>query len=352
MQYNVAIIGQSGVGKSSLINYLFGEDIRKTGTGSAVTERGFHPISFKLEELSVRVFDSWGLEPDKASEWMQDLEDTLSNRGTDQPAYKWIHSIFFCIAAPKFRVQDFELKIIKKLIKEKCPVTVLFTKADNVSEEKIEKMRAEIYREFGSSVNTIKICSVKKATRRGTTEPFGKDNIKQEISQHFKTTLINRVPYRCLYLLKAYVNKWEENEKLYFKNNIGLFNREKIYSKLLDDKYNFIKELNSGQIENIIYNEILTIIKIFDTISINLNLDSALPTTNLSQYHINNSLDKGDFVILAAISIFPLTKIYMYTFNYEKLCNMLHVYTESIKKDLQNLVPKIREFIGIILDKS
>ena len=41
-RYNIVVLGQAGAGKSSLINYLFGKNIRETGTGKPVTLRGFH----------------------------------------------------------------------------------------------------------------------------------------------------------------------------------------------------------------------------------------------------------------------------------------------------------------------
>jgi GTPase Era involved in 16S rRNA processing len=35
--YNVAIIGMTSVGKSTLLNYLYGEKVAKTGLGKPVT---------------------------------------------------------------------------------------------------------------------------------------------------------------------------------------------------------------------------------------------------------------------------------------------------------------------------
>src|SRR5262249_16503783 len=36
-RYNVVVLGLTGVGKSSFINYLYGRDVRKTGYGRPVT---------------------------------------------------------------------------------------------------------------------------------------------------------------------------------------------------------------------------------------------------------------------------------------------------------------------------
>lgn len=42
---NIAIVGKSGIGKSTLLNYLFGKEVAKTGTGEPVTKQGFHFFS-------------------------------------------------------------------------------------------------------------------------------------------------------------------------------------------------------------------------------------------------------------------------------------------------------------------
>ena len=47
---NVLVIGRSGVGKSSLLNYLFEREIQKTGSGGAVTRKGIFPFKYKYDE--------------------------------------------------------------------------------------------------------------------------------------------------------------------------------------------------------------------------------------------------------------------------------------------------------------
>lgn len=354
MQYNVAIIGQSGVGKSSLINYLFGENIRETGNGEPVTERGFHPTSLQLEELSIRIFDSWGLEPDKADEWMSDLKNTLRKRGIDKSADEWMHSIFFCIAAPKLRVQDFELKIIKEILLEKCPVTVLFTKSDNVPDEKIEALNQELLSEFGNKINTVKVCSVKKETRRGIIEPFGKNEIKQEISQHFKKAMIKRIPLRCVNQLEAYVDTWEKSEKDFLKHNTGLFSRKKPYTQMQEHTQELIKELNSGLIERIVYNEIESTVSMYDTLFKKLNLDSSLPTTKILQHKLEINLKDYDmtetFATILANIIFPIGIFVTKNVNYEDLSKELNQNTRKIKMEIKELIPMIRKIISNILE--
>lgn len=64
---NILILGKTGVGKSSLVNYLYGQNIAIAKSGKPVTLRGFHKHpSFKYKSLNVTVYDSWGLEDRKS----------------------------------------------------------------------------------------------------------------------------------------------------------------------------------------------------------------------------------------------------------------------------------------------
>ena len=61
---NILIAGKSGVGKSSLLNYIFGEEVAETGAGKPVTAEGLHEYSFELKDndrISFSICDSWGL---------------------------------------------------------------------------------------------------------------------------------------------------------------------------------------------------------------------------------------------------------------------------------------------------
>jgi predicted GTPase len=56
---NILLIGSTGVGKSSLINTCFGENLAKIGVGQPVTK---HIESFSCDSKSVVLFDTQGYE--------------------------------------------------------------------------------------------------------------------------------------------------------------------------------------------------------------------------------------------------------------------------------------------------
>ena len=56
---NVLIAGATGVGKSSLINYIFGDKVAEVGTGKPVTQK---IDVYESDSSDVRIFDSKGYE--------------------------------------------------------------------------------------------------------------------------------------------------------------------------------------------------------------------------------------------------------------------------------------------------
>ncbi|MDM8537695.1 GTPase domain-containing protein [Desulfobacterales bacterium HSG17] len=192
-RYNVVFMGKTGVGKSTLINYLYGEKVAKTGVGKPVTRKGFHAIDFQINELPVRLFDSWGLEVGKDIEWVNVLKEELNNRGTDKSAEEWFHSIFYCISGSSHRIEDFDVRVIKQFIKEKYKIAVVFTKADSISEEEEEFLKKGLINEIAINVPIISACSEEKILRSGIkTQKFGKDEIELQAYNNFWDSIKNR----------------------------------------------------------------------------------------------------------------------------------------------------------------
>ena len=152
---NLLILGQTGTGKSSLVNALVGDDVEKTSIGKPETpkerkneageiERGIYPHSHEIDGKKVVIYDSWGLEVDKATEWEDIIEEELKKRSEDKDIKDWFHSVTYCIQAGGYKIQDFDIKMIKLFMDKKYNVIVALTKAGQIGKAKREKFIKEI----------------------------------------------------------------------------------------------------------------------------------------------------------------------------------------------------------------
>ena len=203
---NVLIIGKSGVGKSSLLNYIFDQQLAETGSGKPVTKEEIFKYSMTHPSgMTVYVFDTWGLEADKADRWTKLIMDEVKAHDCADIC-DWFHTILYCISAKSARIEEFERQQIKLLLDAGNRVIVCLTHCDarNI-EQSISALTAELCAIGLTEKDIIQTVSVSKKLL-GSTEAApkrGRDEILLKIQSNLWETVAAKLPSQ----LTAYANK-------------------------------------------------------------------------------------------------------------------------------------------------
>ncbi len=126
-------------------------------------------------------------------------------------------------------MEDIDIEIIRKFIKEGYVLTIVLTKADQVSEEDEAKMKSVIRSSVKDSIpksgngeiNIIATCAESKKTRAGETHPFGKEKLKEAILKGWKESVIERLPEHIIERLCDDVESWKGKEIAKMKDCIN-----------------------------------------------------------------------------------------------------------------------------------
>lgn len=123
-RFNLAIFGKTGVGKSTLINAVFGRDVAKTGIGEPVT-------TDKLLHLHdngiLGILDGPGLEIGQDSDAIiKDLAQYIREM-RKKPESEQLHVAWYCVRANDKRFEDTEGDFIRRLHELGLPVIVVLT---------------------------------------------------------------------------------------------------------------------------------------------------------------------------------------------------------------------------------
>ncbi len=142
---NILLAGKTGVGKSTLINSMFRENLVETGVGKPVTK---HLEKITKEKIPINLYDTKGLElsSNNQKEVIDDITDLLKKLLSEGSDHK-IHLIYYCINSNGYRIEDSEIELINSL-SEFAPIIVVLTQSlgDNSSELKkyIEQLDLKI----------------------------------------------------------------------------------------------------------------------------------------------------------------------------------------------------------------
>lgn len=227
----VLVIGKTGTGKSSLLNYIFGHEVEKTGAGKPVTESGFYEHVYKLkEDFHIKIYDSWGLEANKSQKWLKKVESIVREHDKLKIS-EWFNTIIFCVSVNN-HVEIFEQEIIKQMYEDKNNIVVALTHCDTPDMSDYEETIEEILKTGIPRDRIVAVSSVKGETLGGTKiEQFGKDNLFTAIINNLWVSICGKLPKQ----LKSAMHKNLEQSR---SRQIKLVNRKiNVLSKIRDSVF-------------------------------------------------------------------------------------------------------------------
>jgi uncharacterized protein (DUF697 family) len=128
-RFNIIVAGRTGVGKTTLIGAIFGQEVGNTLMGRPRTRgRIWYPLSPGEADI-LRLCDTEGLEMERYKETLDGLRREIETRNASGDPFDHIHVAWLCIDEPSLTVQQGEEELVKLLIREGIPVIVVLTKA-------------------------------------------------------------------------------------------------------------------------------------------------------------------------------------------------------------------------------
>lgn len=176
----ILLLGKTGVGKSSFVNYFLGKDVAVTGIGKPVTQE-LKEFEIEHNGLYLNVTDSKGLEVENSEKIKEDIINNVVARNGNDNIFEWYHTIFYCISVTNARIENYELEFLKELKgKISQNIHIILTNCDDPEKAKaqINGMREKLNRELGENTHIYEVCSV-EITKRGGRKvmPHGKEEI-------------------------------------------------------------------------------------------------------------------------------------------------------------------------------
>ena len=143
---NIMILGKTGVGKSTLINSLFGENLAVTGFGRPVTQ---DIRKFETEDCPISIYDTPGMELDgqhSAENLLNDITKLIHDKMRSNDSESAIHCVLYCINTTSSRFEESESDFLQKLAvsTSQCNTPVILVLTQAFSLKKTEAMLNEV----------------------------------------------------------------------------------------------------------------------------------------------------------------------------------------------------------------
>lgn len=150
---SIVVVGETGVGKSTLINAVFGSEVAKVGRGKPETQDfHFYPAS---TTIPVNLYDSKGFERENREQKSR-IKAFLEKKATaaKENIQDGVHCIWYLKCAATSRWEPMDTEYVKNVFKG-YPVVIILNKDDSAKSEEIEALERSINSENIPNVTDI-----------------------------------------------------------------------------------------------------------------------------------------------------------------------------------------------------
>ncbi|MEL4895249.1 GTPase domain-containing protein [Crocosphaera sp. Alani8] len=133
---NILVLGLTGVGKSSIINAIFGEGTATVGAGKPQTPT-FENYTLEVEQgIPLSIYDSAGCEVNNGQSFVDETRKFLEEK-RESDKDQQIHIAWYVVNSSSARFQPFESEIIKSIHDNGIPLIIVLSQCDRAEEEEI-----------------------------------------------------------------------------------------------------------------------------------------------------------------------------------------------------------------------
>jgi len=135
---NILICGQCGVGKSTVVNYVFNDSVAMEGDNAEPCTEGI----FLYKNDTVNIYDSEGYEigAENQNHYEKLIFDEFLACHRGNLEADAVHLVWYAVSGASKRFTDLDVRLVKRIKDDGFPVCVLLTKIDELDEGQLNDM--------------------------------------------------------------------------------------------------------------------------------------------------------------------------------------------------------------------